>query len=142
MKHLFFTLSLVACLFGSSAFAKKTHVPDVLPSFYKTFQNAQNVNWSEVGDMLRIGFTCNDRYQYAYYTNDELVVVATEIKVAELPEAMKQQLDEEYKGFAVSQVYELSRNDLKEYCVVIDSATKHITLKGKSKLRFCFEERK
>jgi hypothetical protein len=112
-----------------------------LTSFYKTFQNAQNVNWSEVDNMLRIGFTMNGREQFAYYSSDELVVVATEIKVKELPEALQQQLAA-YKGYTISRVYELNRNNVKEYCVVIDSSSKQISLKGKNKWKVCFEERK
>jgi hypothetical protein len=141
MKRLFYSITLCACLLNLPAFANDRNLPDALTSFYKTFQNAQNVNWSEVDDMLRIGFTMNGREQFAYYSNDELVVVATEIKVKELPEALQQQLAA-YKGYNISRVYELNRNNVKEYCVVIDSSSKQISLKGKNKWKVCFEERK
>ena len=127
MKRLIFSFSLALSLLSLSSFASDGNTPDVLNTFYKTFKSAENVNWSTVDDMLRIGFTSNGHQQYAYYSNDDLIVVATEIKAADLPLAMKQQLEEEYKGFAISTVYELNRNNLKEYCVVIDSATRHIT---------------
>ncbi|HWI91788.1 MAG TPA: hypothetical protein VNT20_10975 [Flavisolibacter sp.] len=140
MKRLFFTVSLFACLFSLPAFAKDKNIPDVLTSFYKTFQNAANVNWSVVDDMLRIGFTTNGREQFAYYSNDELVVVATELKAEELPAALQQQLSA-YKGYHVSRAYELNNNNVKEYCVVIDNSSRHITLKGKNKLKICFEDR-
>lgn len=140
MKRLFFAVSLFACLFSVPVFAKDKNIPDVLASFYKTFQNAQNVNWSMVDDMLRIGFTTNGREQFAYYSNDELIVVATELKVEELPTVLQQQLSA-YKGYHVSRVYELNRNNVKEYCVVIDNSSRHVTLKGKNKLKICFEDK-
>ena len=140
MKHLFFSVSLFACLFSIPALAKDKNFPDVLNSFYKTFQNAQNVNWSVVDDMLRIGFTLNGREQFAYYSNDELVVVATEMKVEELPATLQQQLLT-FKGYHVSRVYELNKNSENEYCVVIDNSSRHITLKGKNKLKICFEDK-
>ena len=139
MKRLFF-VSLATCLIGLSSFASEKNVPLVLKTFYKTFKNAQNVNWTEVDDMLRIGFTLNGHSQYAYYSNDELVVVATEIKTDELPETLKAQLAE-YKG-SVTQVYEMNKNNVKEYCVVLDTPSKHIVLKGKNKWKMYLEEKK
>lgn len=142
MKRLIFSVSLIACLFSVPASARDRNIPDALNSFYKTFKNAQNINWSQVDDMLRIGFTLDNRQQYAYYSGEELVVVATEIKAEALPEALKQQLAKDYKGFVISQAYELNKDGAKEYCVVVDDASRHITLKGKSKLTICFEQRK
>ena len=139
MKHLFFTVALATCLFSLSAMATDKNLPDVLKSFYQTFQNAQNVNWTEVDDMLRIGFTVNGRQQFAYYSNDELVVVAKEIKSGELPQGMKAQLSA-YKGYNITQVYELNKNNAKEYCAVMDSPSKHIVLKGKNKWKVYIEE--
>jgi hypothetical protein len=141
MKHLFFTVTLAACLFSLSAFASEKNLPDALNSFYKTFKNAQNVNWAEVDDMLRIGFTLNGRQEFAYYSNDELVVVATEIKVEELPATLKKQLSA-YKAYTISQVYELAKNDVKEYCIVMDNPSKHLVLKGKKMWKLYLEERK
>lgn len=139
MKRLFFA-SLATCLIGLSSFASEKNVPLVLKTFYKTFQNAQNVNWTEVDDMIRIGFISNGHSQYAYYSNDELVVVATEIKTDELPGTLKAQLAE-YKG-SVTQVYEMDKNNVKEYCVMLDTPSKRIVLKGKNKWRTYLEEKR
>jgi len=134
MKRLFFGCTLVASLLSFSSFANERNVPDVLSSFYKTFHNAQNVNWTEVDDMLRIGFTVNGRQQFAYYSNDDLAVVATEITTEELPETLKTQLSD-YKEYTVKQVYTLEKDKSKEYCVMLESPSKHIILKGRNKLK-------
>jgi len=139
MKRLFL-VSIAACLINLSSFASKKNIPEVLKSFYKTFQNAQNVNWTEVDNMIRIGFISNGHSQYAYYSNDELVVVATEIKINDLPETLIAQLAD-YKG-VVTQIYEMNKNNVKEYCVMLDTPSKHIILKGKNKLRVYLEEKK
>jgi hypothetical protein len=89
--------------------------------------------------MLRIGFTLNGHQQFAYYSGDELVVVATEIQARELPETLKKQLSE-YKGI-VTQVYELDKNKVREYCALIESPSKRITLKGKNKWRFILKKK-
>jgi len=140
MKRLFF-IGIAISFLGLSSFALEKNLPDSLKSFYKTFQNAQNVNWTEVDDMVRIGFTLNGHQQFAYYSNDELIVVATEITTGELPGEFKNQL-EGYKGFVVSNVYMMNQDGMKEFCVVIDSPSKHIILKGKKKLIVYLEEKK
>jgi hypothetical protein len=141
MKRLFFTIGMAVCLVSLSAFASEKNLPDVLKAFYKTFQNAQNVSWTEVDDMLRIGFTSNGHQQYAYYSNEELIVVATQIQVEELPESLKAQLSE-YKEYSITKVYELNNNNVKEYCAVLDNSSNHFVLKGKSKWKVFVEEKK
>jgi hypothetical protein len=137
MKRLFVTIGIAACLVGFSSF--KT--PDVLASFFHTFKKAENVNWTEVDGMLRIGFTMNGSQRFAYYSDNELVVVATEIKQEELPAHLQSQLLK-YSSYEVSQVYELESNNAKDYCVVLDNSSRHIVLKGKTKLRLSSETRK
>jgi hypothetical protein len=132
---------MAVCLVSLSAFASEKNLPDVLKTFYKTFQNAQNVSWTEVDDMLRIGFTSNGHQQYAYYSNEELIVVATQIQVEELPESLKAQLSE-YKEYSIIKVYELNNNNVKEYCAVLDNSSNHFVLKGKSKWKVFVEEKK
>jgi hypothetical protein len=132
---------MAVCLVSLSAFASEKNLPDVLKAFYKTFQNAQNVSWTEVDDMLRIGFTSNGHQQYAYYSNEELIVVATQIQVEELPESLKAQLSE-YKEYSIIKVYELNNNNVKEYCAVLDNSSNHFVLKGKSKWKVFVEEKK
>jgi len=140
MKRLFFAASFIACLLSFSSFANEKNLPDALQSFYKTFRSVQNVNWTEVDNMLRIGFVQDGHQKFAYYSNDELVVVATEIKTEDLPETLKSQLSE-YKGYVVTQVYELSSNKDKEYCVAMENSSKHIVLKGKTKWKTFVGER-
>ena len=140
MKHLFFTVGLAACLFSFSAFASGP-TPNALNSFNKTFKNAENVNWTEVGDMTRIGFTLNGHQQFAYYSNDQLIVLATEIKLEELPVELKGGLSE-YKASTISQLYELVLDGDKEYYAVINSDSKLITLKGKNTWKVFLEEKK
>ena len=65
MKRLFVTLGLAAMLIGTSSFAS-TDPQDALSTFYKNFRNAENVNWSDVDGLTRIGFTLHGQEQFAY----------------------------------------------------------------------------
>lgn len=134
MKRIFFTACLAACLAGFSSFASERISPDILSSFFHTFKKAENISWVEVDDMLRISFTQDGQQRFAYYSNDELVVVATEIKVQELPSALQEQVAK-YKDYKVTQVYQLEAVNMKEYCVMLQNSDGELILKGKNKLR-------
>jgi uncharacterized protein YaiE (UPF0345 family) len=141
MKHLFVTLSLAACLISSSSFASGKITPDVWKTFYHTFSTAQDVTWTEVEGMLRIGFTLNGQQHFAYYSDGELVVVATAIKTEALPIQLQNDLAK-YSGYVISEIYELGKNKTKEYYVVLDNASKHIVLKGTNKWSLYLQEQK
>jgi hypothetical protein len=140
MKRLLSVATLFVCFSSFSSSASATNIPGALQSFFKTFRDAKNVNWTEVDDMLRVGFLIDGRQEFAYYSNDELVVVAKEIKMEELPASLRSQL-EQYRGYTVAQVFELDKNKSKEYCVMLESPAKHITLKGKNKWTVCVDEK-
>jgi hypothetical protein len=141
MKRLIVTLGLAACLIGFPSYANNKPVPDVLESFYHTFRGAQSVSWTEVDGILRIGFTVDGQQHFAYYADSELIVVAKEIKAEVLPLSLQNGLTK-YSGYTITQIYELEKNNTKEYCVVIDNASSHITLKGKNKWSVFIDEKK
>jgi hypothetical protein len=140
MKRLLSVATLFVCFSSFSSSASATNIPGALQSFFKTFREAKNVNWTEVDDMLRVGFVMDGRQEFAYYSNDELMVVAKEIKMEELPASLRSQL-EQYRSYTVAQVFELDKNKSKEYCVMLESPAKHITLKGKNKWTVCVDEK-
>jgi hypothetical protein len=140
MKRFLSVAALFVCLSSFSSSASATNIPGALQSFFRTFRDAKNVNWTEVDDMLRVGFVLEGRQEFAYYSNDELIVVAKEIKMEELPAPLRIQL-EQYHGYKVAQVFELDKNKSKEFCVMLESPSKHITLKGKNKLTVCVDEK-
>ncbi len=140
MKRLFVILGLAACLISISSFAKDKTYPEALTSFFHTFHKAQNVNWTEVNGMLRIGFILDGQEHFAFYSGAELLVVATEIKTENLPAQLQNDLGK-YKDYAVSQAYVLEKDGVKEYCVVLDKGPKHLILKGRNKWKLCVEER-
>lgn len=134
-------MSLALLLTGLTASAAGNSVPDVLQSFYRTFQNAQDVNWTTVDDLLRIGFTLDGHRKFAYYSNDELVVVATQIGIEDLPADLREQL-QSYKDYQVSQLYRLVSGKTGGYCAVLDKGSKHVVLKGKNRWKVYMEERR
>jgi outer membrane lipoprotein-sorting protein len=141
MKRLFFAFTLAACLFSVSSFAAESNTPDVLQSFFKTFKKAENVSWSEVDGMLRIAFTLEGHQKYAYYSNSDLIVLATQIQSADLPATLKDQLAK-YKDFVASEVYVLDHNGAKEYCISLEGKSENLLLKGGKRWEVVAETKK
>lgn len=134
MKHFFFSVALLGFLAGFSSFAAETNVPNVLQSFYHTFKKAENVNWTKVDDMMRIGFTLNGQEHFAYYEEDKLVVLAKEIQLSELPARLQDPLTK-YHGYSITKAYELNKEGTREYYLVLDNGTQHLVLNGTKKWR-------
>lgn len=139
MKRLLVILGLITCLFTSSSYARKNY-PEGLAHFFITFHKAQNVSWTEVEGLLRVGFTLDGQTHFAYYSGDELLVVATEIKTEDLPMSLQNDLTK-YKDYTVSRTYVLEKDNVKEYCVVLDKGNKHLVVKGKEKWKVCLQEK-
>lgn len=140
MKRIFVTLTLAICLVSFSASAADKTSPDVLKTFYHQFSKAENVNWTEVDGMTRIGFNLDGQSYFAYYSNDELIVVAKQIVKEDLPLALQAELTS-YKDIVVTEVYELRKDGKTEYCVVLNGDSKHLVLKGRTKLKVFLKER-
>lgn len=140
MKRLFVTLGLAAMLISTSSFAN-TDPQDALSTFYKTFRNAENITWSDVDGITRIGFTVHGQEQFAYYNNDELLVLAKRIDVSELPSSLQQGL-KSYSNYAQSELYEVESDGSKEYYITLDNESKHLVLRGIKKWGVFLKENK
>lgn len=141
MKRLFVTLGLAAMLIGNSSFAN-SDPQDALSTFYKKFRNAENVTWSDVDGMTRIGFTVKGQEHFAYYNNEELVVLAKRIEVTELPSSLKEELSGSYGDYAKSELYEVESNGSKEYYITLDKNSRHLVLKGIRKWGIFLKEKR
>lgn len=141
MKRLFVTLGLAVMLISNSSFAS-SDPQDALSTFYKTFRNAENVTWGDVEGMTRIGFTILGQEQFAYYNNNDLVVLAKRIEVKDLPAALQKELSTKYSDYAQSELYEVESNGTKEYCITLDNGSKHLVLKGTRKWGVFLKEKK
>lgn len=139
MKRLFIGLAAFACSIALSSFSTK---PASVPrTFYRQFHGATRVNWSDVDGMLRVAFYLNGQNQYAFYSGDELLVVATEIETQQLPATLRHDLHN-YAGYTITQAYVLQSSGVKQYYVVLDNDTTHLTLQGKKHWKVFRKEKK
>jgi len=141
MKRLFVTLGLAVMLISNSSFAS-SDPQDALSTFYKKFGNAENVTWSDVDGMTRIGFTIHGQEQFAYYNNNDLVVLAKRIDVTELPSSLQKELSSHYGDYTKSELYAVESNGGKEYYITLDNSSKHLVLRGIKKWAVFLKEKK
>jgi hypothetical protein len=140
MKRIFLALTLAAALFTTSAFAadgKKSSIPQ---SFYTRFQNAKDVQSTEVDGMTRISFIVDGVVTYAYYgSSSELLVVTRQLAIKDLPESLQSGLQKNYTEFAITDVYLFTTDDKSEYYVVVENSKKKITLNSTGKKWHTFQ---
>lgn len=141
MKRLFVTLGLAATLISTSSFAS-SDPQDALSSFYKSFRNAENITWSDVDGMTRIGFTVNGQEQFAYYNSQDLIVLAKRIDVKDLPTSLQEELSTSYSNYTKSELYAVESNGSTEYYITLDNSSKHLVMKGIKKWGVFLKEKK
>jgi hypothetical protein len=144
MKRLFITLGLFVTVFSTSSFASGTsEYPIFLESFFKTFDGVKNVNWSEVNGCVRIAFMRDGKQNYAYYNSDnELIVVSTQMELKELPASLQSALQTKYRDFTVTGVYTFTTGNKAEYFVSLDNYKKQLVLNSGGKKWSLFSSKK
>ena len=102
MKQFFITFSVVI----SSFFAQATDniVPaSIETTFEARFTTAANTVWTEVEGLRKASFTVDGRSMCAFFNESaELIAVTRNISTAELPEALRNQLQKELANAWVS----------------------------------------
>jgi hypothetical protein len=135
MKSLFIALTFACTLFVTSAYANDGIITGVVKqSFKTTFQDAQDVKWSEENGYCIATFTRADEQLSAYYTQDgTLVVVAKCITSSDLPKPLKRALTEQYEGANIAGVYQMESEHDIAYFATIEKDGKRMIVKAGGK---------
>ncbi len=134
MKRLVMATSLFILSFGTSAFATDNNYPAFLSTFFKTFSSAEHVSWELVDGFTRVSFQIKGKQNFAYYNEDNaLVVVTTPLHVSDLTTSMQSKLRSQYENYTVSAVYECAAGNKKNRYVVLENDKKQliVTMRGK-----------
>lgn len=125
MKRMFFVLSLLASFATTSAFATEQIPASIELAFQRQFNGAHIDNSESVNGMIRISFTINNEQRNAYYNGDgELVILARQIDMNALPEALRSELQTRYAGYLVSGVYQFEEQGKVRYFSVLQKGGK------------------
>lgn len=110
MKSIFFALCLMLSLLSQTSLAAEPNVTALVTrAFESSFKDADNVQWSQVGELVKVNFTLEDRSMFAFYNaQGDLVVNGNYMTVKQLPKATQKRLAEEAKGYKITEVFEIS----------------------------------
>ncbi|MFL5771683.1 MAG: hypothetical protein ACJ75F_00905 [Flavisolibacter sp.] len=141
MKRLFVTLAVVT-LFTVNSFAADGISHKVPQSFYITFNGASKISTDVVNGLTRISFILDEQQHYAYYNaSGELVVLTKQIGFDDLPRALRQDYKKTYNNYFISDVLEVSNDDVDEFYLVLKNGSEKVVLKSASDKWNVFREK-
>jgi hypothetical protein len=130
MKKMMLTLAIVISTLSAFAVEEKVN-PKVLDAFKNEFNTAKEVEWTVGNTYYMATFTYNDKYVFAYYTVDGILLgLSHYISPAELPMALQNNLKKNYSDYWVSDLFEVAKNGKTEYYVTLENADKKIVLQS------------
>jgi hypothetical protein len=132
MKKMILTLAIAI---GSlTSFAREAEVTQkVLDAFNSEFNQATEVSWTVTKDYYKATFMYNDRYVFAYYTeNGELLAMTRYISSDDLPLSLITSLKKNYGDYWISDLFEMAKNEGTQYVVTLENADSKLILKASS----------
>ena len=104
---------------------------NVTTSFEKDFQNAREVRWDTKKVFLKATFVLNGQVTFAYYSqNGELMAVTRNILSSQLPINQLMNLNKNYDGYWITDLFELSADNQTSYYITLENADSKLVLKS------------
>ena len=138
MKKMILTLAIAISTLG--AFASDTEVSQkVLNAFNTEFSTAKEVKWSAGENYFEATFVYNDKYLFAWYSADgELLGLSRYISPADLPLSLQKNLKDNYDGYWISDLFEVSKNEGTSYYVTLEKGDTRLILKTNDTYNWTF----
>src|SRR5215217_6332016 len=133
MKKFVIAFTLVASVFTKSSFANNgaAIAPEVLKSFQSTFAAAKDADWSVTQNMYKVQFALNEQHITAFYNQDgSMAALTRNISPLQLPVSLQASLKNNYKGYWIAELFELSNDDGVQYYVTLENADGKLVLKS------------
>lgn len=130
MKKIIITLAIAISSF--SAFASDEPVSStVLNAFNKEFAGVKDVQWTSADNYVRASFVFNGQNVAAFYGMDgELIAMTRNISSLELPISLQTSLKNQYKGYWISDLFEMSNHEGTSYYITVENADSRLVLKS------------
>ena len=130
MKKMIMT---VAIAFSTIAvFAKDEKInPQAVNAFNTEFNTAKEVKWTTTSNYYQAAFTYNDQHLFAFYNlNGEFTALMRYISLTDLSLNLQNDLKKGYKGYWISNVFEVAKNGETSYYIILENADTRVTLKS------------
>ncbi len=141
MKKMILTLAIAVSTF--SAFAGEEEVnPKVLNAFKTEFGKAKEVKWTAGVNYFEATFVYNDKYLFAWYNAEgELLGLSRYISPDDLPMTLQKSLKENYEGYWISDLFEVSKDEGTSYYITLENADTKLVLKSSDTYGWSFQKK-
>ena len=136
-KKVAFMIAMVFTIGITSSFATPADSPtdeisgQVKASFRKDFQKAELMTSEVAKQYTKLTFKLNDMVMFAFYSdNGQLLAVTRNIRTSQLPIQLLLQLKKNYSEYWISDLFEITGEDLNNYYITVEDADKKITLRS------------
>lgn len=134
MKKTILAMAVMLVTGVTSAFANKgTDVNQLaVASFDREFATAKNVIWEQQRDYVKATFTMNDQTLFAFYNNatGQMIAVTRNILSDQLPLGLLTSFKNNYKGYWVSDLFEMSADGETAYYATMENGNETLVLKS------------
>jgi CRISPR/Cas system-associated exonuclease Cas4 (RecB family) len=139
MKKMILTLAIavssLASFAGSSfgmskAFKGEENVnKQVLNAFKTEFNTVKDVEWTAGTDFYKASFVYNEKHVFAYYNIDgDLLGLTRYISSVDLPLNLQIGLKKNGKGYWISDLFEVAKNEVTSYYITLENADTKMVL--------------
>ena len=132
MKKIILSAAILLMM-GAGAFANTNDEVNqqTAQAFHKEFAAARNVSWEQKKDYIKATFLLNDQVLFAYYSyTGELQAVVRNIVSDKLPINLLTTLKNDYSGYWISDLFEVSADEQTTYYVTLENADTKINLRS------------
>jgi len=132
-KKLAITMVLLLTLGLSYSFARTPDSirSDIRASFRKDFHNALIISTEVRKNFTKLTFRMDNMIMFAYYSgNGELLAITRNIVSSQLPLNLQMPLKNDYAGYWITELFELSGDNDNCYYVSLENADSKVTLRS------------
>ena len=143
MKRLAILIGLALFLSAESTYAGTTHktsasaattgpaIPaSVNTEFSQDFSRAKDVQWEIHDNFYKATFNWHGKVLYAFYTNDDLIGIATNIQSDKLPHDLLADIKKSYADYWITDLFKYRNESEDGYTITLENADQIVVLKS------------
>lgn len=130
-RILFLSIALVSLTAFSYAADAPTVSKNVIHTFNQQFANARDIQWQTKSQFVKAQFSINNMVLFAYFNNSgELIALTRFISTNQLPLEKMTSLKNEFKGYWISDLFEIESGDGTAYYATMETADQILVVKS------------
>jgi hypothetical protein len=133
MKKNLLMMALMLTMSFSSLFANgHTEINErIINSFKKEFVGAQDAQWEQTKDMVKVTFKMNAQVLFAYYSPEgTLLAVTRNIASGQLPMNLLVEIKKNYSGLWITDLFEIAMGNETSYYMTMENGDQTLILKS------------